>query len=221
MGAGSTRAAVGRMVTRRRRVRIWISAAVVLGFGLGFVALVGVLGYELAIVGALFGSIAGLDLGAALARELMWSEDSGIERADYPGRALARSVCGAVGLAVAVTLVPAVMAAVRGIWRTTCDWSFGIEGYAVMALASAALGGALGHVIGVAVGAQKVGEAKRDRRVGIAFASGLGLALGAVLVIAGSGVGGAIAFGLIVAVAVGGVLWLIGPHRSTVIAIGV
>ncbi|HTL32249.1 MAG TPA: hypothetical protein VL326_03940 [Kofleriaceae bacterium] len=120
-----------------------------------------------------------------------------------------------------MTLVPAVMAAVRGIWRTTCDWSFGIEAYAVMALASAALGGALGHVIGVAVGAQKVGEAKRDRRVGLGFGVGLGVVLGVVLIVAGSGVGGAIAFGLIVVVVVGGVLWLIGPHRSTVIAIGV
>src|SRR5438045_628659 len=124
MGAGSARAAIRHMFVHRKRVRLWITAAVVLGVGLGFVPRLGVLGYELAIVGAVFGSIAGLDLGAALARELQWSDAPVIERARYPGRALARSSCGAIGLAVAITLVPAVIAAIHGIWRPTCDWSF-------------------------------------------------------------------------------------------------
>ena len=61
MGAGSARAAIRRMFTRWR-IRIWISAAVALGIGVGFVPLFNVLGYELAIAAAVFGSIAGLDL---------------------------------------------------------------------------------------------------------------------------------------------------------------
>src|SRR5688572_30253909 len=154
MGAGSARAAIRHMVVNRWRVRVWIMVAVVMGVGLGFVPLFDVLGYELAIVGALFGSIAGLDLGAALARELQWSDAPAIERARYPGRALARSVCGAVGLAVAVTLVPGLIAAFRGLWRPTCDWGFGVESYVVMPIVSAALAGGLGHAIGVAVGSR-------------------------------------------------------------------
>ena len=220
MGAGSTRAAIRRMFTRWR-IRIWITVAAVLGIGLGFVPLFGVLGYELAIAAALFGSIAGLDLGAALARELQWSNTAGIERASYPGRALARSICGAAGLAVAVTLVPGVIAAVRGIWQPTCDWEFGIEAYVVMPVASAALAGALGHAIGVAVGTRAANEVKRDRPLAIGFAGVLGVALAVVLAIAGARIGGALVLGIGVALALGVVLWLIAPHRGTLLAIAV
>jgi hypothetical protein len=219
MGAGSTRAAVKRMFARRR-VRIWIIAAVMLGVGLGFVPLFEVLGYELAIVAALFGSVMGLDVGAALARELQWSEASGIERASYPGRALARSVGGSVGLAVAIVLVPAVIAAVRGIWRPTCDWAFGIEAYAVMPLASSVLAAALGHVIGVAVGSRAPDQAKRDRPVSIVFAAVLGLGIAAVLLVAGAGAS-SIVLGLGILIVLGLVLWFVAPHRSTLLAIGV
>src|SRR4051812_9348685 len=131
MGAGSGRAAI-RSMAARWRLRIWIVIAVGLGLGLGLLPLFGVLGYELALVGAVFGSVAGLDLGAALARELQWSTGPAIERANYPGRMLARTTLAASALAVVVTLIPAVIAAIRGIWRPTCDWSFGIEAYGLL-----------------------------------------------------------------------------------------
>ena len=57
---------------RRMRFRpwVWLGIAVLVGIGLGQVPLFGVLGFELAVPAAAISAIAGLDLGAALAREL-------------------------------------------------------------------------------------------------------------------------------------------------------
>src|SRR5688572_16086254 len=136
--------AIGRML-KRKRLWIWLSLAVgVLGFALWPVPLFNVLGYELAVVVSVFAAISGLDLGAAFARELQWIEQPALERAVYPGRALARSTGVAALVAVAVVIPPALIAAFRGIWFPTCDWWFGIKAYLAMPVATAALAGALG-----------------------------------------------------------------------------
>src|SRR5690606_13686419 len=106
------------------------------------------------IAASVVAAIAGLDLGAALARELQWIELPAIDRAVYPGRALTRTSLAAAGLAVAVMLPPAVVAAVRGLWVPTCDWWFGIQAYLALPVATAALAGAVGHAVGVAVGSR-------------------------------------------------------------------
>ena len=63
--------------------------------------------------------------------------------------------CAGVGVAVALALaiicIPAVICAIHGLWTPTCDWSFGLEAYAVLALASTALAAGLGHAIGTLV----------------------------------------------------------------------
>ncbi|HSD89174.1 MAG TPA: hypothetical protein VLB44_16715 [Kofleriaceae bacterium] len=220
MGAESGLAAI-RGLLARWRLRIWILCAAAIGLLLGLVPLFGVLGYELALVGAVFGSLAGLDLGAAHARELQWTDAPGMERASYPGRVLVRSTCAASGIAMAVTLVPALIAAVRGLWRPTCDWWFGIEAYIAMPLVSAVLAGALGHAIGVAVGTQRPDEARRDRPVSIVFSCAVGIALAIVLAVAGATIGGAIGVGVGVAIVLGAILWVAAPHRSTLLAIGI
>jgi hypothetical protein len=201
----------------RWRLRIWIGIAAALGIGLGFVPLFDVLGFELALIGALLGSIAGVDLGAALAREVQALDGvKAVDRLGYPGRALAGTTLCAVGLGVLVPLVPAAIAAVRGIWVPTCDWWFGINAYGLMAIASGALAAALGHGLGVLVGGSS--EAKRDRRFAVGFAIVVGVALGAIAVWGGTLVAGLVV-GAVVALALGGVLWLIAPHRSTLVAI--
>ncbi len=58
-----------RQILRTRRLRVWGALAVVLGVGLGWVPLFGVLGFELATAVALFAAVMGLDVGSALARE--------------------------------------------------------------------------------------------------------------------------------------------------------
>src|SRR5690348_3462749 len=125
----SGRDAIRRML-RRWRLWIWLSVEV-LAFGVAtsWVPLFDVLGYELAIAVAVFAAVSGLDLGAAMARELQWMEEPALVRAVYPGRALARTSFAAALLAVAVVVPPALFAAVRGIWVPTCDWWFGVNAY--------------------------------------------------------------------------------------------
>ena len=68
-----------------------------------------------------------------------------------PRPSMLRATGGAVALALTVIAVPAVIAAIRGIWTPTCDWSFGIETYLAMPVTTAVLAAATGHAIGVAV----------------------------------------------------------------------
>src|SRR3954468_18133081 len=102
------------MTDRRRRLRVWGALAVVLGIGLGWVPLFGVLGFELATAVALLAAVMGLDVGAAFAREIA-RLPGGVERT-YAGRMMAASTVAASGLAVAIAVVPAVIAAIRGLW---------------------------------------------------------------------------------------------------------
>jgi len=130
----------------------WVALAVLLGLGLGQLPLFGVLGYELAIAATVFATVMSLDLGCRFAREMQQGPAEGIQRARWPLRALARSTLGAIALAVAIILVPALICAVRGLWVPTCDWSFGILAYATLPVTTAVLGAATGHAIGVLVG---------------------------------------------------------------------
>lgn len=134
----------------------WIALAVGLGFGLGAIPLFGVLGLELSLAVALFASLMSADVGAALARTLSRMPATGLARAKYPGRTLAGGAIASAAIAVAITLVPGVIAAVRGIAVPTCDWEFGISSFIAMPLASAVLGGAIGHAMGALVGPRRV-----------------------------------------------------------------
>ncbi len=133
----------------------WTAVTALLGIGLGFVPLFGVLGYELALAAALVGAIMGADLGRAVARELQAEPAAGITRAQWPGRVLARSAAGTALLTAGVIAIPAAIGAIRGLWTTTCDWSFGVWAFLVMPVATAALAGAVGHAVGVLVGPRR------------------------------------------------------------------
>ncbi|HTR49810.1 MAG TPA: hypothetical protein VMJ10_03820 [Kofleriaceae bacterium] len=162
------------------RLWIWTGLAAVLGLVLGMVPLFDVLGYELALATAAFATIAGLDLGAAYARERQLTATGPIAlRARHAGRALAGSTLVAAGRAIAVAAIPGAIAAVRGIWRPTCDWWFGLEAYALMPLASAALAGALGHAIGIAAGTRARRSWRPHRATVLAQLAWVVLALGA------------------------------------------
>jgi hypothetical protein len=145
-------AAAVRRMRSHPRPWIWSGVTIVIGLLLGIVPLFGVLGYELALIMSFVAAVAGLDLGAAFARSLQTTPGEGLERATYAGRALARSTVAASAIAVVVTVLPALVCAVRGLWVPTCDWWFGIKAYLMMPITTAALAGALGHAIGCAVG---------------------------------------------------------------------
>jgi len=182
-GVGSVRIAIGRMLAWRKpgpwrwwtvaaalalgvvpvllfrylpRLWAWIAVAAIVAIVLGWVPLFGVLGLELALVSALFAAVMGADVGRAFARELQTANVEGIERAVWPGRAIASGALLAAGLAVAVALIPGVVSAVRGLWQPTCDWWFGVRSYVAMPLATAALFGATGFALGVLVGPRPV-----------------------------------------------------------------
>lgn len=161
MSVRQARTAIGRMLAvkgrrwRMGRLWTWIGLTVIFGFVVGAFPLFGVLGFELATASALFAAILGLDLGAALAREMQRTPAPGVERAAYPGRSLAGSTLVAAALPAAIMLIPAVIAALRGFWVPTCDWWFGAESYAAMPLVTAVLAGALGHALGVIVGPRR------------------------------------------------------------------
>jgi len=141
-----------------RRAWIWLGLAIVLGVGLWFVPLFGVLGFEHALVVAVFGVICGLDLGASRARDAQLADGAVIDRAGYPVRTLARGVGRACALALAITIVPGMCAAIHGMWAPTCDWWYGLRAFVLMPVPSALFGAAIGHVLTIVVGV------RRDRR---------------------------------------------------------
>ena len=151
MKSGHTRAAVRQLVGVRWRSRIWVGLALAYGIGLGFLPLFGVLGYELGISMTFFAAIAGADLGRAFAKELQATG----ARASFPGRALVAGTLGAIAVAVAVTIIPAVISVVRGIWTPTCDWWFGLKAYLALPVTTAVLGAGIGHATGIAAGPRK------------------------------------------------------------------
>ena len=135
-----------------RRARIWLGLAIVLGIGLWFVPLFGVLGFEHALAVAVFGVICGLDLGASRARDAQLAVTAVIDRAGYPVRTLARGVGSACALAVGITVVPGIAAAIHGMWTPTCDWWFGLRAFALMPVPRALFGAAIGHALAIVVG---------------------------------------------------------------------
>lgn len=137
------------------RLWTWVLLELVLGLALGKVPLFGTLGFELALASAVLAAPMSLDIGAALARQLQTLPASGIDRAEFPGRALARSTFVASLLAVGIAAIPGVIATIRGTVVTTCDWSFGITTYLALPIVTAALGGAMGHALGVLCGPRR------------------------------------------------------------------
>ncbi|HEY0252498.1 MAG TPA: hypothetical protein VGC41_13275, partial [Kofleriaceae bacterium] len=133
-----------------RRAWIWLGLAVVIGFGLWAVPLFGVLGFEHAVVVAAFAVVAGLDLGASRAREAQTNRSALPEGSEV--RTPVRGVLRSAGIALAIALIPGLLAAIHGLWTPTCDWWFGVKGYLLMPLPSAAFGAATGYAITIAVG---------------------------------------------------------------------
>ncbi|MDX2090688.1 MAG: hypothetical protein SFX73_22715, partial [Kofleriaceae bacterium] len=119
LGAGAFAVAVGCAIAISAKLvgRLWTWVAVMTGFGLlvGVAPLFNVLGYELALATTVLAAPLGLDLGSAYARELARapvSDKGGV----FPVSALARSTLTAMALVAGLLLIPAAIAAARGIW---------------------------------------------------------------------------------------------------------
>jgi hypothetical protein len=144
-------AAVSCVALMLGRLWSWIAVAVGLGVGLGLVPLLGVLGFELAVIISVLAALMGADVGAALARQMQRELERAprLERFGFPLRTFARGVGAAVALAIAIVLIPALIAAVRGLWVPTCDWVFGIVAYLAMPIATCVLAAATGFALGI------------------------------------------------------------------------
>lgn len=140
---------------RRWRLRIWILLATALGIGLGQLPLFGTLGFELALATSLFAAVLAIDLGRELARALQTAPAPTADRAGWPGKTLATTALAAAALPVAILAIPAAIAAVRGLWTPTCDWTFGIAAYLALPLTTAALAGPTGLAIGLVAGPRR------------------------------------------------------------------
>ncbi|MEZ4358802.1 MAG: hypothetical protein R3B48_01365 [Kofleriaceae bacterium] len=154
------------------RWRGWLAAFVALALATGAIPLVGVLGYELALIAAIAASLAGLDLGSAYARH---AQRVGIgDETRGPLRATARLAADAV-LATWVPLAAwGAIAAARGLWTPTCDWWFGLTTFVWLPVASGALAAVTGLVIGLAVGPRPALGTVAALAVAVAFvAAGL------------------------------------------------
>lgn len=133
-------------------VRVWLGLAVLLTAILIQLPLFGVVGFELGLVAAAFGSLAGLALGADLVRRAQVTHARPLDRAVSPAR-LVLSLAGRASLTpLAVIAVPFAGAALHGIWAPTCDWTYGIEAYALLAVASTVLAAGSGMVIALCTG---------------------------------------------------------------------
>src|SRR4051812_37276865 len=76
---------LGPLLRRVSRLWVWILLVTAFAIGLGFLPLFGVLGFELAVAAALLAAIAGVDVGARLARELQTMPSTGLARSGWPG----------------------------------------------------------------------------------------------------------------------------------------
>jgi hypothetical protein len=139
-----------RLALRWWRLPLWAGLELMLGLVLAQLPLFGVLGYELALVATLVASIASLVIGASLARAAARVEAPALVRARSPVPLVGALWWRSAAVAAAVTAIPALVAAVHGLWAPTCDWGFGLRAYLSMVTTSAVLFSGAGVAIGLA-----------------------------------------------------------------------
>ena len=140
---------------RSRRFVVWLVLDVILTVALLRLPLFGVLGFELGMTLAAFGSLAGLDLGAALIRTAQARPVVGLSRAVGAGRLVAGLAGRALIAPLLLIAVPALAAAIHGIWTPTCDWGFGLSALVLLAGASTVLGAGSGVALALLVGRRR------------------------------------------------------------------
>ena len=152
---GPIAAAAGALV-RGWRFRIWLAITTAFGIGVASLPLIGVLGFELALIASVFASLAAVDLGAALVRRVQATPPPPLSVAVSPLRLVAALTARAVVIGVVVALPFGVIAAVHGLWAITCDWGFGVLSYLALPIASAVLFAGLGVAIGLVTGPRRL-----------------------------------------------------------------
>ncbi len=161
----AAKGALQDLLLRSWWTRIWVPIAVVFGLVMWRLPLAGVLGYELALLANVLAVPTGLVVGIKLARRAGRVGAPALLRSRGPARLILALTWRAVVLAVAITAIPALLAALRGLWTPTCDAWFGLKAYVLLPLTTAALAAGAGVAIGLLSG----------HRTWIAVVSAIGL----------------------------------------------
>lgn len=140
---------------RSRRFMVWAALTLVTTIALLRLPLFGVLGFELGLCLAVFGSLAGLDLGAALVRAAQARPLVGLARTVGPGRLVLGLAARALVAPTLLVATPAVAAAVHGVWAPTCDWGFGVRAVVALGLVSTWLGAGSGAALALWLGPRR------------------------------------------------------------------
>jgi hypothetical protein len=156
-------AAAVRGLARSWRLRIWTGVMLVVAAVASLNPLYGVLGYEHAFAVGVVMSIAGLDLGAMFARRVRAEEAQALARATASWRLVVAIAWRAAALAAAVALVPALVAALRGLWVPVCDWGFGLRAELLLPITTGAIAAGAGVAITLVI--------ERPWRAGLAMAA--------------------------------------------------
>lgn len=132
--------------------RAWAVLLGLLGVALCFVPLFDVLGYEFCLALAIPASLAGAQLGLGRVRgERLGRAASAVTAADaHPAATVLGLWGGAVGRAWLVLALPLVAVLANALRVRNCDLGAGLGWFFVLPMSSAALGAALGVVVGLA-----------------------------------------------------------------------
>jgi hypothetical protein len=146
-------AAAVRGLARSWRLRFWVGVMLVFGAVSSLNPLYGVLGFEHAFAVGVVMSIAGLDLGSGFVRRVRAEEAQAqaLARAMGAWRIVLAIAWRAAALAAAVALIPAVIAALRGLAVPVCDWGFGVRAELLLPVATGAIAAGAGVAIALVV----------------------------------------------------------------------
>ena len=143
------RAAFATLI-RSRRFRIWAGILALLGIILAFLPLFWVLGFEFSFAISIVGSVAAMDLGAALVRQLRIAKVQPSARAIYAGQLIRSLWFRAFITSLATIVVPVVLICLNAIRVRNCDFSFGFKALVILPVVSMALASGIGVIIGLA-----------------------------------------------------------------------
>jgi hypothetical protein len=127
----------------------WALALLVLGGALCFVPLFNVLGYEWCLAVAVLAAVAGAHLGAVLTTRARRLRAPAVD-VRRPGATVARLYAGVVARTWLMMVAPLVVIVGNAARVRNCDLAGGLAWFVMLPLASAAMGAALGVVVGLA-----------------------------------------------------------------------
>ena len=137
------------------KTRIWAAMLALLALGLCRLPLVGVLGFEFALVLAIVGSVMGADLGASLVWRARRHSAPPALRGASPELVVLGLWAGATSLCALLLLPPLIIVSLAAFWVRNCDWLFGLRCALLMPMLSVAIASGLGVLSALVAGPRR------------------------------------------------------------------